>query len=440
MIKKDATLFDELAHRAIKKTNRLYFSIYKLLMLDFVSHKYHMHIKKIDDISKEQGPAIIVFNHLSRIDHAYVLAASWPRQFNMMAGYNEFFRSHLAQVFKMNNCIPKKNYYPDVQSIKTTAKILKEGGVVSLAPEGLASNDGGNKPVVPGTGKMLKHFKVPVYFVHMEGEYLQNTKVNLEERYGETYATISKIFTPDDLEHLTSDDIDNKLNELFRHDEYAWNKEHHIKWQTYGHICEHLEDLLYKCPKCGQEFTLKGTGNQFQCSCGNGATMDDYYTWHPFNKDCVIPKSPKAWNDWQRQELIKDIRQDKDYSFTEEVEIGNLDPYQLIKDQKTSNIVGQGKMIINHQGFYYQGTRHNEPYSFTLPWSDLYSAITVKDASYFSFYVKGEYYDFFPKTHSVGKILLLIEEMHRYHINFYKNFSWYDYMYEGLECGIDLKK
>jgi hypothetical protein len=29
--------------------------------------------------------------------------------------------------------------------------------------------------------------------------------------------------------------------------------------------------------------------------------------------------------------------------------------------------------------------------------------------------------------------------MHRYHINFYKNFKWNDYMYEGLELGIDLK-
>ena len=35
---------------------------------------------------------------------------------------------------------------------------------------------------------------------------------------------------------------------------------------------------------------------------------------------------------------------------------------------------------------------------------------------------------------------LSVEEMHRYHINTYKNFRWNDYMYEGMELGIDLKK
>ena len=32
-----------------------------------------------------------------------------------------------------------------------------------------------------------------------------------------------------------------------------------------------------------------------------------------------------------------------------------------------------------------------------------------------------------------GKVLLLIEEMHRYHFNSWKNFPWNDWMYEGVE-------
>ena len=49
------------------------------------------------------------------------------------------------------------------------------------------------------------------------------------------------------------------------------------------------------------------------------------------------------------------------------------------------------------------------------------------------------YFDVFPKHKTVGKFCLLVEEMHRYHVNFYKNFPWNDHMYEGLELGIDLK-
>ena len=88
---------------------------------------------------------------------------------------------------------------------------------------------------------------------------------------------------------------------------------------------------------------------------------------------------------------------------------------------------------------HYNGTRNGEPYTFDINYKKIYTLITEFDASYFNFYLDGEYFDVFPKTQSVGKFLLLVEEMHRYHVNYYKNFSWNDYMYEGLELGIDNK-
>ena len=51
----------------------------------------------------------------------------------------------------------------------------------------------------------------------------------------------------------------------------------------------------------------------------------------------------------------------------------------------------------------------------------------------FAFYHNGEYYEFYPAEHATGKVLLVIEEMHRYHFNTWKNFPWNDWMYEGEE-------
>ena len=55
----------------------------------------------------------------------------------------------------------------------------------------------------------------------------------------------------------------------------------------------------------------------------------------------------------------------------------------------------------------------------------------------FSLYVNGAFYEFTPDRRSVGKMLLLTEEMHRYHYNIWRNFKWYDYLYEGVRLGID---
>lgn len=440
MKKEKLTLQQKLAKRKFRIPSKLGFFIYKTIMLNIIAKKYHIHYEFVDDPRKSKEPCIIIFNHLSRLDHVYVLGAMYPRRFNMLAGYNEFFRSHLALVFRLNNCIPKKNYTPDTQSVKGISSILKQGGCVAFAPEGLASNYGCNKPVVPGTGKMLKHFKVPVYFCHLQGTYLQNTKVCLDERYGETYCTVSKLFTPEQLQEMSVEEIDNSLNENFRSDEYAWQKQKHIKWETHGRICEKLEDFCYKCPKCGSELTMKGVGDRIECSaCGNGATMNDYYEFIPY-ENAVIPESPLVWVENERQDLIREIRQNPEYSFVEHVQIGNIPTDHLLKDLKTSEIVGEGDLIINHKGVHYVGTRNGENYEFHLDYNHIYTTITTVDSSYFNFYVNGEYFDFFPQRQTVGKMILLIEEMHRYHVNFYKNFTWNDYMYEGMELGIDNKK
>ena len=90
--------------------------------------------------------------------------------------------------------------------------------------------------------------------------------------------------------------------------------------------------------------------------------------------------------------------------------------------------------------FIIRGLENGQPYEFSVDYRNLYTLITEVDSSFFNFYLAGEYFDIFPKHQTVGKFSLLVEEMHRYHINSYKNFKWNDDMYEGLELGIDLKK
>ncbi len=437
---KKLTIAQKLRKRKYRPTSKFIAWIYKTIMLDIVGRKYKPNFNIIDDVNDCDGPCFVVFNHLSRIDHMYVMGACYPRVTNMMAGCSEFYRKKFSFIFGLNKVIPKKNYSPDNLAIRGVSEVIKKGGCVTFSPEGLASDYGGNKPVVPGTSKMFKHFKVPVYFCHLEGQYLQNTKVCLDERFGKTYATMSLLFSKEDVEKLSVEEMDDIMNEKFRRNEYAWNKEKKIKWETKGRICHRLEDFCYKCPKCGEEFTMKGEGDKITCSnCGNGATMDDYYQFHPY-EDAVIPESPFDWVEQERRDIIKEIRENPDYYFEDECQIGNLDEYKLVGNNKTSFIVGEGKIRVDHSGMHYKGTRNGEPYEFSVDYKNLYTLITEVDSSFFNFYLKGEYFDVFPKHQTVGKFCLLVEEMHRYHVNFYKNFKWNEHYYDGLELGIDLKQ
>ena len=421
----------ELKNRKYHITNKFYYWFYRTVM-KIKARKYHVTYERIDDVRKYDGPCFVIFNHLSRIDHAYVVEACYPKRLNMIAGYNEFYRSHLHFAFKCNNVIPKKQYVQDISGMKAMMSVIKKGGSITFAPEGLATNDGMNKPIVPGTGAMLKKLGVPVFFCKLRGQYLQNTKVCLDIREGKTFATTSLLFSQDDLKTLTPAEIDAKINETFRNDEYKWEQEMKIKWDIKGRPCKSLDGLLYKCPRCKTNFSMHSTDDKIECSnCGNSFTVNEYYELVPLKDDSVGFKIQSDWVNWQRQEIIDDIRKDDNYSYKERVKIGRLPTDHYLKDLKTSEVVGEGYFIIDHQGVHYQDDKDSN-LNFDLSYNEIYTFITEVDSSYFNFYVNNEYTDIFPlEHHSSLMVTALVEEMHRLHVNTYKNFPWFDYMYEN---------
>ncbi|MBP5270150.1 MAG: 1-acyl-sn-glycerol-3-phosphate acyltransferase, partial [Clostridia bacterium] len=226
------TLQEKLAARKYKTPSRFITFLYDHIASAVLLPKYNPHITVDPSAAELHTPCIIVWNHLSRLDHLYTMKAVYPRAYNMVAGYSEFFRSHLRAVFKLNQIIPKKIYEADIPGIRAMSSILKKGGIVTFSPEGMSSIYGTNQPVVPGSGRFIKFFGVHVYF--------------LEERKGRTEARLSLLYTPEQLAEATGDEVEAKLNEIFRHDDYEWTRERHIKWNMHGRSCEHLDEICYR--------------------------------------------------------------------------------------------------------------------------------------------------------------------------------------------------
>ena len=94
---------------------------------------------------------------------------------------------------------------------------------------------------------------------------------------------------------------------------------------------------------------------------------------------------------------------------------------------------GKGKITIDHSGMHFEGERHGEPWSWSLGYDIIYSLVIENDTTATCMYVNGECIELIPTTPCIGKMLLLVEEMHRLHVNLWKNFPWCDYMYKGTE-------
>jgi len=406
------TVAQKIHARKITPPNGIY-NILGWVWKTFVAKKYNVHYTDHVGMSKVEGSYIFISNHASRLDYIFTGIPVLPKRMNYVAGYNEFHRSHLALVFNLLHVIPKKNFVPDIYTIKEILRVLKAGGRICIFPEGMSSISGANQPVAIGTGKLIKKANVPVYYSVIRGGYLTSPKYNLRDRCGKVEVEVNQLFTAEELKALTPAEIEDIINKAIYHDDYAWNKVAQNHYDIGENGAENLEDLLFWCPKCGKQHVMATEGNKIFCKvCGNGATLTDTYELVPFDDGCVIPKTQTEWFNMER-ELIKKEVADENFKLVENIELGMLPDYELLKDQATSVIVGKGQLILDRSGLSYIGTKNGEDYAFHIDSKQLPTYGMCTDLSRFYTFDYGEFVEFYPENRVVEKFFLATEEIHR---------------------------
>jgi len=422
--KERKTLAQKLHSRKIKQPPKLIYCALGYLWKLLYFKKLGVHAEIKDDPRKCKGPYILVSNHASRLDYIYTGVVLLPETLNFVAGYNEFFRSHLAFVFRLLQIIPKKNFTPDIYTIKEIARVLRGGGRVILFPEGMSSIGGGNQPSAIGSGKLLKHFGVPVYVSRISGGYLTSTKYCLDERPGRVDVVIDKLFSPEQLAGMSAEEIQIELDRAIQNDDYEWNKQANVSYDGGGRIAHQLHTLLYRCPRCGTEFSMRGQGDTIVCgACGNGARLLPTYRFEPLDDACVLPDTPRRWFDEERK-LVRQAIRDEAFLLKEKVRLGVLPKFEPLKNLATSRIAGEGELRLAHSGLTYTGTKDGETFQFHLEPKLLPTYGMCTDVSRIYTFFEGEFYEFYPETECVAKWLLATEEMHRLHDGEWKDFPW----------------
>lgn len=413
------TISQKIRSRNIRKPGLVYMLL-GFIWKKFVFKKYNVHVINNIDKKKLKQSHIFISNHASRLDYIFCGLPLYPIKYNFVAGYNEFHRSHLAKVFKMLQIIPKRNFIPDVYTIKQITNRLNKKGNIFIFPEGMSSISGANQPVALGTGKFVKHFQRPVFCSIIKGGYLTSPKYNLEERKGYVEVVFDELLSVDQINSLSASEIEDIINKKIYQDDYKWNKieKHHYNIKNHGAI--HLEDLLYYCPKCGRDDKMKSLENKIYCShCGNGAELQDTYEMVPFDNNCKIPSTQTEWFNLERK-LMREKVKKENFSMKEQVKLGILPKYKLLKNQNTSQIVEEGVIILTHDGLKYEGVNYN----FSIPISSLPTYGMCTDVSRLYTFFDGEFYEFYPINNVVCKLLLATEELHRLKGGKWKDFKF----------------
>ena len=134
-------------------------------------------------------------------------------------------------------------------------------------------------------------------------------------------ATITQVFTREELAKTTVSEVNEKLQEFLTYDEYQWQ---YITKQaiTYEKRAEGLELVLYQCPACKCEFKMASEGAELFCKqCGQRWYMTEYGRMEPLfqysqssslhndiqDNDLDFSHIPN-WYEWERQQVINGSR------------------------------------------------------------------------------------------------------------------------------------
>lgn len=406
------TMEQKLHARQLKCPNG---ALYRILMLvtKILNKKTHTTFTINDDPSKEPGQIVMISNHASRVDYQFTAPPCYPKKLNYVVGFNEFFRFPSKLLLRLMQVIPKRNFTPDVYTIRQILRVKAAGGNICFLPEGMSSITGMAQPVIPGGGKLLKMLGLPVYYSKISGGYMTYTKHCLDERIGRVDVTVSRMFTAEQLAQMTPEEIEDTMNRLLAHDDYLWNKDARVAFRGKGQMAKNLGDLLYLCPKCGAMYKMASEGNQMRCTaCGNTVELNEYYDLTPVG-DSVCPAVVTDWTILERERAAQDVRQ-PDFRFEEHVRVGVLPDHRPLFGDATSVISGDGMLRLDQDGLHFTGTLHDAPFAFDLPSKQVPTFGMCTDITRFYTFVKGRFIEFYPDDRDVLRWDHLTEEMHRY--------------------------
>ncbi len=292
-------------------------------------------------------PALFLMNHSSFIDLKIASTILYPRPFNIVCTSDGFVGKDA--LMRNLGCIPTKKFITDITLVRDMLYAVDTlHDSILMYPEASYTFDGTATPLPEAMGKLVKRLKVPVVMIRTDGAFLRDPLYNmLQLRKVKVRAEMSYVLSPEDIESMSATEINSLLKELFTFDNYRSQQEQGIR-VTEDFRADGLNRVLYKCPSCGTEGMMNGSGVRLSCGCcGKSWELTETGYLRADDGDDIFDHVPD-WYAWERECVRGEIEKGA-YRLDIPVKIS------ILKDTKCLYNVGEGRLIHDNEGFHLTG-------------------------------------------------------------------------------------
>ena len=219
------------------------------LLTPYFKLLYHLKVKKFED--KRQF--IILFNHQTPLDQ-FIVTRAFKKPIYFIASEDLFSNGWFSKAIEYSTApIPIKKQTGDPRAVINCIKIAKEGGTISLSPEGNRTYSGKTEYMNPTIVPLVKKLGLPLALFRIEGGYGVQPRWSNYIRKGHMESYVSRVIEPEEYKNMTDDELFEIISkELYVNEGCVDYKYHH------KHLAENMERVFYVCPNCGLvKFTSK---------------------------------------------------------------------------------------------------------------------------------------------------------------------------------------
>ena len=337
---------------------------------------------------KLESPYLVLSNHNTDLDPGLV-ALSFPQQMYFVASEHVYRAGFASKVLRYAfEPIAKRKGTADTVTVMKTIRALREGKNVCLFPEGQKSFDGRTGQINIATGKLVKASKASLITYKLEGGYFTTPRWGYGIRKGKMYGSIVNIYTKEDLDKLSPEEITDLIKKDLWEDAYQRQSENPIAYKG-KNLAKGLEHAFCICPKCKKIDTISSIKNKVFCtSCDFSATIDKFGY---FDESCKF-KTVAQWEDFQQEEL-KSFVESKNKEISDSLFENKNATLKRVKAEHQEEVVGCGTFAMFTDKFTFTTIQDEKEEILELPHQEIVDiSMYGKQGLVFSD-IKGNYYE-----------------------------------------------
>lgn len=373
-------------------------------------------IVTIEGMENIKEPYLLLINHNAFLDVIMTSHILGNKNYNSVVAIDGFIGRE--GLLRNVGCICKRKFTNDITLIKNLKRAANMGNIVVIYPEARYSLCGTTAVLPESLGKLCKFMKLPVAVITYHGHHINSPfwDTSHTRDVNPIEANMRLLFTLEDLNNFSADELNSKIVDAFQYDDFAWQKERGILVKD-PNRAKGLHRVLYQCPHCKKEYRMMSEGINLYCrECGINYEMKEDGSLECTNGETIFNHIPD-WYEWERLNVRKEV-EDETYSITLNVSVESL------PNAKKFIPLGNGTMTHNMNGFEVNIVdKDGDAHSMVKPVNSMYSCHieyqylfkhgdcvdlnTLNDTWYI--YPEGE--DF-----AVTKMALATEELYRHNL------------------------